>query len=44
MYVCVVTHIARVWINRFRVAKKMGTYFEMGTDGHRFVCFQNGIS
>ena len=23
--------------------KKMGTYFEMGTDGHRFVCFQIGI-
>ena len=27
-----------------RVAKKMRTYFEMGTDGHRFVCFQIGIS
>ena len=27
-----------------RVAKKMGTYFEMGTDGHRCVCFQIGIS
>ena len=26
-----------------RVAKKTGTYFEMGTDGHRFVCFQIGI-
>ena len=25
-------------------AKKMGTYFEMGTNGHRFVCFQIGIS
>ena len=24
--------------------QKMGTYFEMGTDGHRFVCFQTGIS
>ena len=24
------------------VAKKMGTYFEMGMDGHRFVCFQIG--
>ena len=22
-----------------RVAKKMRTYFEMGTDGHRFLCF-----
>ena len=27
-----------------RVAKKMRTYFEMGTDGHRFLCFQFGIS
>ena len=27
-----------------RVAKKMGTYFEMGTDGHRFLFFQIGIS
>ena len=26
-----------------RVAKKMGTYFEMGMNGHRFVCFQIGI-
>ena len=28
----------------YRVAKKMRTYFEMGTDGHRFLCFQFGIS
>ena len=27
-----------------RVAKKMRMYFEMGTDGHRFLCFQFGIS
>ena len=27
-----------------RVAKKMRTYFEMGTDGNRFLCFQIGIS
>ena len=27
-----------------RVAKKMRTYFEMGPDGHRFLCFQFGIS
>ena len=27
-----------------RVAKKMRTYFEMGTDSHRFLCFQFGIS
>ena len=27
-----------------RVAKKMRRYFEMGTDGHRFLCFQFGIS
>ena len=27
-----------------RVAKKMRTYFEMGTDGHHFLCFQLGIS
>ena len=27
-----------------RVAKKMGTYFEMGTDGHRFICFEIGSS
>ena len=27
-----------------KVAKKMGTYFEIGTDAHRFVCFQSGIS
>ena len=27
-----------------RVAKNMRTYFEMGTDGHRFLCFQFGIS
>ena len=27
-----------------RVAKKMRTGFEMGTDGHRFLCFQFGIS
>ena len=27
-----------------RVTKKMVTYFEMGTDGHRFVCFQIAIS
>ena len=27
-----------------RVAKKMRTYFEMGTDGHRFLCFKFGIS
>ena len=27
-----------------RVARKMGTYFDMGTDGHRFGCFQIGIS
>ena len=27
-----------------RVAKKMRTYFEMGTDGHRFLCFQFGVS
>ena len=27
-----------------RGCQKMGTYFEMGTDGHRFVCFQIGIS
>ena len=27
-----------------RVAKKMGTDFKMGTDGHRFVRFQFGIS
>ena len=26
------------------VANKMRTYFEMGTDGHRLVCFQIGIS
>ena len=26
------------------VAKKMRTYFEMGTDGHRFLCFQFDIS
>ena len=26
-----------------RVAKQMGTYFEMEPDGHRFVCFQIGI-
>ena len=26
------------------VAKKMRTYFEIGTDGHRFVCFQIGTS
>ena len=27
-----------------RVAKKMRTYFEMGTDGHRFLCFKFEIS
>ena len=27
-----------------RVAKKMRTDFEMGTDGHRFLFFQFGIS
>ena len=27
-----------------RVAKKMRMDFEMGTDGHRFVCFKFGIS
>ena len=26
-----------------KVAKKMGTDFEMGTDGQRFVYFQSGI-
>ena len=26
-----------------KVAKKMGTYFEMGTGGQRFVRFQSGI-
>ena len=27
-----------------RVARKMRTYFEMGTDGQRFVCLKSGIS
>ena len=27
-----------------RVAEKMRTYFEMGTDGQRFFPFQSGIS
>ena len=27
-----------------RIAKKMRTYFEMGRDGHRFLCFQFGFS
>ena len=27
-----------------KVAKKMGAYFEMGTGGQRFICFQSGIS
>ena len=31
-------------LTKNRVAKKMRTYFEMGTDGHRFLCFQFGIS
>ena len=37
---------AEVWVEAVtnRVAKKMRTYFEMGTDGHRFLCFQFGIN
>ena len=33
-----------VHLHDVMVAKKMRTYFEMGTDGHRFLCFQFGIS
>ena len=31
-------------LDRNRAANKMGTYFEMGTNGYCFVCFQIGIS
>ena len=33
-----------IMLTKNRVAKNMRTYFEMGTDGHRFLCFQFGIS